>query len=71
MANTAWTGTHERRRTERRKAVAADAVPAAFLVQLAASHAGIGPFAARDLATPMEAARRYREAAGASVTRHA
>ena len=63
MANTAWTGLHDRRRAERRKPVAPDAVPAAFLVQLAASHAGLGPFAARDLATPMEAARRYADAA--------
>lgn len=69
MANTAWTGTHDRRRTERRKP--ADAVPAAFLVQLAASHAGIGPFAARDLATPMEAARRYAETAESTMARRA
>lgn len=71
MANTAWTGTPDRRRAERRKTVSPDAVPAAFLVQLAASHAGIGPFAARDLATPMEAARLYREAAGVNLTRRA
>jgi hypothetical protein len=71
MANTAWTGTHERRRAERRRTAPAGTVPAAFLVQLIASHAGIGPFATRDLATPLEAARRYREAAGAGVTRRA
>jgi hypothetical protein len=36
-------------------------VPAAFLVQLAASQAGIGPFARRDRETPFIGARRYYE----------
>lgn len=36
-------------------------VSAAFLVQLAASHAGIGPFARRDRETPFIGARRYYE----------
>ncbi|MCP4558932.1 MAG: hypothetical protein GY873_01845 [Bosea sp.] len=36
-------------------------VPAAFLVQLAASQAGIGPFAGRDRETPFIGARRYYE----------
>jgi len=36
-------------------------VPAAFLVQLAASAAGIGPFARRDRETPFIGARRYYE----------
>lgn len=36
-------------------------VPAAFLVQMAASQAGIGPFAGRDRETPFIGARRYYE----------
>jgi hypothetical protein len=36
-------------------------VPAAFLVQLAASQAGVGPFARRDRETPFIGARRYYE----------
>lgn len=36
-------------------------VPAAFLVQIAASQAGIGPFAGRDRETPFVGARRYYE----------
>ena len=36
-------------------------VPAAFLVQLAASQAGIGPFARNDRETPFIGARRYYE----------
>lgn len=36
-------------------------VPAAFLVQLAASQAGIGPYAGRDRETPFIGARRYYE----------
>jgi hypothetical protein len=36
-------------------------VSAAFLVQLAASQAGIGPFAGRDRETPFVGARRYYE----------
>ncbi|MBA4223506.1 MAG: hypothetical protein C0458_22475 [Methylobacterium sp.] len=36
-------------------------VPAVFLVQLAASQAGIGPFAGRDRETPFIGARRYYE----------
>lgn len=36
-------------------------VPAAFLVQLAASQAGIGPFAGHDRETPFIGARRYYE----------
>lgn len=36
-------------------------VPAAFLVQLAASQAGIGPFARRDRETPFIGARLYYE----------
>lgn len=36
-------------------------VPAAFLVQLAASQAGIGPFAGRGRETPFIGARRYYE----------
>jgi hypothetical protein len=36
-------------------------IPAAFLVQLAASQAGIGPFAGRDRETPFIGARRYYE----------
>ncbi|MGE7468364.1 hypothetical protein ACQKLX_02910 [Bosea sp. NPDC003192] len=36
-------------------------VPSAFLVQLAASQAGIGPFAGRDRETPFIGARRYYE----------
>lgn len=36
-------------------------VPAAFLIQLAASQAGIGPFAGRDRETPFVGARRYYE----------
>jgi hypothetical protein len=36
-------------------------VPAAFLIQLAASQAGIGPFAGRDRETPFIGARRYYE----------
>lgn len=36
-------------------------VPAAFLVQLAASQAGVGPFAGRDRETPFVGARRYYE----------
>lgn len=39
----------------------ASRVPAAFLVQLAASQAGIGPFAGRDRETPFIGARRYYE----------
>jgi hypothetical protein len=39
----------------------ASKVPAAFLVQLAASQAGIGPFASRDRETPFIGARRYYE----------
>jgi len=60
-AKDGWNGVQERRRTERRSAPAAF-VPAAFLVQLAASHAGIGPFAGRDRETPLAAARHYRDA---------
>ncbi len=58
-----WNGFPERRRTERRSPPAA-VVPAAFLVQLAASQAGIGPFARRDRETPAAAAGLYRKAAG-------
>lgn len=36
-------------------------VPAALLVQMAASRAGIGPFAGRDRETPFIGARRYYE----------
>jgi hypothetical protein len=52
---------------ERSQAASTDAeerisrVPAAFLVQLAASQAGIGPFAGRDRETPFIGARRYYE----------
>ena len=59
-----WNGFPERRSAERRRPPAM-VVPAAFLVQLAASHAGIGPFAKRNLETPAAAAGFYRRAAGA------
>lgn len=36
-------------------------VPAAFLVQLAASQVGLGPFAERNRETPFIGARRYYE----------
>ncbi|MEN5081973.1 hypothetical protein ABE438_05775 [Bosea sp. TWI1241] len=38
-------------------------VPAALIVQMAASRAEIGPFAGAGRATPAEAARAYRQAA--------
>ena len=66
MAGEIWDGVRERRRTERRKPPTA-LVPAAFLVQLAASHAGIGPFARRDRETPAAATSLYRKAAGAPL----
>ncbi|WP_332680550.1 hypothetical protein [Bosea sp. (in: a-proteobacteria)] len=59
MARDDWSGSPERRRVERR-GLPAPLVPAAFLVQLAASHAGIGPFAGRDRETPAAAAGLYR-----------
>lgn len=65
MTGEVWDGLQERRRTERRSP--ASLVPAAFLVQLAASHAGIGPFARRDRETPAAAAGLYRKAAGAPL----
>ena len=55
MSEEVWNGFPERRKSERRSLDAA-LVPAAFLVQLAASHAGIGPFAKRNLETPAAAA---------------
>lgn len=64
MSEEVWNGFPERRKSERRSLDAA-LVPAAFLVQLAASHAGIGPFAKRNLETPAAAAGFYRRAAGA------
>jgi hypothetical protein len=68
-AKDGWNGTQERRRQDPRQSAPASLVPAAFLVQLAASHAGIGPFAGRDRETPFEAARRYREAAARRAAR--
>ena len=62
-----WNGFPERRRAQRRSPPA-PLVPAAFLVQLAASHAGIGPFARRDRETPAVAAGLYRKAAGVPRT---
>jgi hypothetical protein len=58
-----WNGFPERRSAERRRPPAM-VVPAAFLVQLAASQAGIGPFARRGRETPAIAAGLYRKAAG-------
>lgn len=69
LARDGRNGAQERRRQDRRQGAPASLVPAAFLVQLAASHAGIGPFAGRDRETPFEAARLYREAATRRVVR--
>lgn len=68
MSKEVWNGSSERRSSERRRPHA-PLVPAAFLVQLAASHAGIGPFARRCLETPAAAAGLYRKAAGAAAFR--
>ncbi|KUL93498.1 hypothetical protein DK26_21770 [Bosea sp. WAO] len=64
MITQVWNDFPERRRAERRSPPAM-VVPAAFLVQLAASQAGIGPFARRGRETPAIAAGLYRKAAGA------
>jgi hypothetical protein len=42
-------------------------MPAMLLIQIAASHAGIGLFAGRDRETPQTAAGRYRAAAQRTV----
>lgn len=65
MSKEVWNDPSERHNSERRRPHA-PLVPAAFLVQLAASHAGIGPFARRSLETPAAAAGLYRKAAGAA-----